>query len=166
MHISQLVQLVAQQLVLMDTRQQKRKEGREEEEDDDDDDDDDEDDDDSDDDYYGSGNGGGSKKEIVKKEKDNTIRNNNNGWKGKKETVRYCYFGGSFIGNNEIFMEQISSLVNFFSKGELVVCYLRHEAFIGSLGVMLDSLGIPEMSDLYTYSLYSASIVHKHGGYR
>ncbi|PWY68160.1 pantothenate kinase [Aspergillus vadensis CBS 113365] len=55
----------------------------------------------------------------------------------EKHQVKHIYFGGSFIRGHRQTMNTLSYAIKFWSKGEKQAYFLRHEGYIGAVGVFL-----------------------------
>ncbi|GKZ77420.1 hypothetical protein AnigIFM56816_010719 [Aspergillus niger] len=55
----------------------------------------------------------------------------------EKHHVKHIYFGGSFIRGHRQTMNTLSYAIKFWSKGEKQAYFLRHEGYIGAVGVFL-----------------------------
>ena len=55
----------------------------------------------------------------------------------EKHKLEHIYFGGSFIRGHRQTMNTLSYAIKFWSKGEKKAHFLRHEGYLGSVGVFL-----------------------------
>jgi len=46
-------------------------------------------------------------------------------------------FAGNFLRQNDLSMAMISFAIHYWSQGEMKACFLKHEGYLGSLGVFL-----------------------------
>lgn len=56
----------------------------------------------------------------------------------EKHGLRDIYFGGSFIRGHTQTMNTLSYAIKFWSKGEKQAYFLRHEGYLGAVGVFLN----------------------------
>ncbi|KAL9106427.1 MAG: hypothetical protein Q9187_008563 [Circinaria calcarea] len=55
----------------------------------------------------------------------------------EKHNLENIYFGGSFIRGHRQTMNTLSYAIKFWSKGEKKAYFLRHEGYLGAVGVFL-----------------------------
>lgn len=55
----------------------------------------------------------------------------------KRYNLPRIFFGGFFIRGHPYTMETISFAIRFWSKGEMVAMFLRHEGFLGAVGAFM-----------------------------
>ena len=51
--------------------------------------------------------------------------------------VNRIYFGGFFLRHRPVSLHTISFAINYWSKGEAEVNFLRHEGYLGAIGAFL-----------------------------
>jgi type II pantothenate kinase len=55
----------------------------------------------------------------------------------QKHGLEHIYFGGSYIRGHPQTMHTLSYAVNFWSQGEKIAYFLRHEGYLGAVGAFL-----------------------------
>ena len=62
--------------------------------------------------------------------------------------LKNIFFSGSFLRDHPLIWENLSSAIQYWSKGEMRALFLLHDGYLGALGALLeDSRGDQDESD-------------------
>ena len=73
--------------------------------------------------------------------------------------IKRIYFGGFFLRHRPVSLHTISFAINYWSKGEVVAHFLRHEGYLGAIGAFLkgaDTLNTEQYS--WQENLFGSSV--------